>query len=321
MKRWLACLLAAVLLFAACAGAAEEEKEETKVEIQESMATREGEETTGTLAENLLYLREMLENEDVQSLFRIQDVKDLASEVIWKTGVWLYQNRPVTMKILAELGVGEQDLRCIDKLWDSAERVSDGARAYNESEDGQKLQAELTALKEDPEIQKAVEDFIELSTSDDIFGIVEKIRDVVQEAVKAERMPEGEMTKEAVERQLNRSSFTGNLLMELIGFVEQSPWAKESVPALFRNENLWRVLIHLSQDNGMNKPIEDEINLIMNDPELYDFLRRTAAEAAALVKQLKIDGEQAGETTKEDAVPEETDNTPENETAEEEAAL
>ena len=126
MKRWLAALLAVALLFSGGTVLAENANSRDIVDIQESMSSREGE-TVGTLAENILFLMEALQKEEIRSLLKMEDVQDILSEVVYRVLAWLVENRPVTMKILAELGVVESDLRCIEKLWDSmdaANRIS-----------------------------------------------------------------------------------------------------------------------------------------------------------------------------------------------------
>lgn len=285
MKRWLAGLLTVILLMTLCAGMAEEKEGPSKADIQESMESIEGE-TVGTLAENLLFLRKMMEDEEIKNLFQIQDVKDLTSEVIWKTLVWLYQNRPVTMKIMAELGVGEGDRQCVEKIWDSAERISKASQEYALTEDGQRLKAELTAVKEDPEIQKSLENFFEMIDNEDVSAMLEAIQDVSRE-VNEEKLPEGELTQEALARQMDRTSFTGQLIFRLMGLIEQSEWARESLPALLKNEKLWTALTHLAQGDEADKVRREEISNLMTDPEMNDFFKRTTYEVISLMKMFR----------------------------------
>ena len=168
MKRWIAGIMAAVLL-AACTPAGAGEAPAGK---------------SGTLAENLGFLREMADNEDVRSLIQIQDVQDLMTEVVAQVVIWMVQNRPVTMDILAELGVGETDLRCIGRIWDSAERIRDAWQAYFETEDGRRLAAEMEAAQRDPEIQEALDNFLDMCTCEDISGISAAIGETVREGIR-----------------------------------------------------------------------------------------------------------------------------------------
>ncbi len=269
MKRWIAAILAAALLLAAVPAGA-----------QEPAAVN-----AATLAENLGFLRDMMENEDVRSLIQMRDVQDLMSEVVVKVLIWMLQNRETTMEILKELGIGETDLRCIGKLWDSADRVRDAWRRYSETEDGRRLAAEAGAVAEDPVFNKAVDDFLKLASSGDIASIVDALRSAMREEMD-EAPPEGGMTQEALARRLDRSTLTGTLFLQLMGLVEKSDWARSSLPALMENENLWKLIVHLSETKWLDEALREEARILGDDPEIPDFLQRTAEAAVYLIRDL-----------------------------------
>ncbi len=273
MKRWIAGIMAAVLL-AACTPAGSGESPAGKA---------------GTLAENLGFLREMAENEDVRSLIQIRDVQDLMTEVVAQVLVWMIQNRPVTMDILAELGVGETDLRCIGKIWDSAERIRDVWQAYFETEDGQRLAAEMEAAQRDPEILEALNNFLDMCTHEDISGIGTAISETVREGIR-EEMQEEALTLETVERRINRSTLVGSLLLRLKELVEDSEWARSSVPKLAENENLRNLLSHLSEISWADDMMREEVRRLADDPEISDFAQRTAGELIRLIQGYRDSG-------------------------------
>lgn len=131
MKRRLAAVLAGMVLFSCAAAPAEDIGRDT-VDIQESLVTREY--TDATLEDHFLQLALLVQKDEVRNLLKIEDVSTIATEVVWKVLVWMWHNRPVTMKILVEFGVSEPDLRNVEKLWDSAERIIDALRKHGESD-------------------------------------------------------------------------------------------------------------------------------------------------------------------------------------------
>ena len=273
MKRWIAGIMAAVLL-AAC----------TPVGAGEAPAGK-----SGTLAENLGFLREMADNEDVRSLIQIQDVQDLMTEVVAQVVIWMVQNRPVTMDILAELGVGETDLRCIGRIWDSAERIRDAWQAYFETEDGRRLAAEMEAAQRDPEIQEALDNFLDMCTREDISGISAAIGETVREGIRDD-MQEGLLTPETVGRRIDRSTLIGSLLLCLKELVKNSEWARSSVPKLAENENLWNLMGHLSELSWADDIMREEVSKLADDPEINDFVQRTAGELIDLIQGYRDSG-------------------------------
>ena len=286
MKRWLAALLAVALLFSGGTVLAENANSRDIVDIQESMSSREGE-TVGTLAENILFLMEALQKEEIRSLLKMEDVQDILSEVVYRVLAWLVENRPVTMKILAELGVVESDLRCIEKLWDSADRISAATEAYMETEDGKQLSAEIKAVQQDQELRETLVRFAELLSSEDLLSMLSTISDAVDQVADAERASAGSLTEIALSRQLDPTSFIGNLVIDLLIVLERSKWARESLPALLNSETLWPLLNHLADNTQLDAIYQEELTLLMRDPDINDFLQRTLTELAVLMHSLQ----------------------------------
>lgn len=113
MKRCLAGLLAGVMLFPGIAAVAEET--DSTVKIQESLVSREETEDT-SLRERLFQIAELMNTEEVRALLNIDDVKSILNDVVFKVLRWMIDHRPVAMKIFTELGIGEKDRQCIEKL-------------------------------------------------------------------------------------------------------------------------------------------------------------------------------------------------------------
>jgi hypothetical protein len=297
MRRWLAGLLSVMILFSGSLCLAEDTESMENADIQETVVSVEGE-SLGTLSENIRFLKDLAADEEVRELLGMEEVKTVTSEVIWRVLVWLYQNRPVTMKILAELGIKESDRRCIEKIWDSADRIGEALIEHSQTEDGKQLQAEAEAVKNDPEIQQALVNFQKLATSEDLMNILDALDEAVKdealksEAVKSETAgsenSDGALTNEARNQRVDQSSFIGKLIIEAISVMDQSEWARESVPKLLKNENLWRFLTHLSGGNPeLDRVFQEEFVLIAGDPEINVFFKKTLLDAQALYQVLE----------------------------------
>ena len=287
MKRWLAGLLSVMILFSGGLGLAENTETKENADIQETVVSVEGE-SLGTLSENLRFLKDLAQNEEFQSLLGIEDVKNVTSEIIWRVLVWLFRNRPVTMKILAEFGVKESDLHCIEKIWDSAGRIGKALEKHSQTEDGRRLQAEAEAVKNDPDLQESWVNFQELATSEDLITVLNALNEVAKTEIAEKESADGALTQEALNRQMDQSSFAGKLILKAISILDHSEWARESVPKLLKNENLWRFLSHLSSGNKeLDNVFREEFKLIVSDPEINVFIQQTLAEAKALSKALK----------------------------------
>ena len=70
IKRWLAAILAGMLLFSCAAASAEENGRDT-VDIQESLVTREY--TDATLEDHFLQLAQLVQKDEVRNLLKIED--------------------------------------------------------------------------------------------------------------------------------------------------------------------------------------------------------------------------------------------------------
>ena len=286
MKRWLAGLLSVMILFSGSLCLAENTEPKENADIQETVVSVEGE-NLGTLSENIRFLKDLAQNEEVRELLGMEEVKTVTSEIIWRVLVWLYQNRPVTMKILAELGVEESDLRCIEKIWDSADRIGEALIKHSQTEDGRQLQAEAEAVKNDPDLQESLVNFRELATSEDLTEILDALNEAIKSEAAEEENPDGALTKEALNQNVDQSSFIGKLIIEALTVMDRSEWARESVPKLLKNENLWRFLAHLSGGNPeLDRVFREEFLLITSDPEINVFFKETLLEVQALYRAL-----------------------------------
>ena len=286
MKKWLAVLLSVMILFSGSLCLAESTEPKENADIQETVVSVEGE-SLGTLSENIRFLKDLAQNKEVRELLGMEEVKTVTSEIIWRILIWLYQNRPVTMKILAELGVKESDRRCIEKLWDSADRIGEALMNHSQTEDGRQLQAEAEAVKNDPELQESLVNFQALATSEDLTVILDTLSEAVKAETAEKKNPDGALTKEALNRNVDQSSFIGKLIIEALTVMDRSEWARKSVPKLLKNENLWRFLAHLSGGNSeLDRVFREEFVLITSDPEINVFFKQTMLEARALYRAL-----------------------------------
>ena len=280
MKRWAAGWLALWILFTSCATRAEEDPRQGVADLQETVVTREGEEL-GTLGDNIRFLAQTLQNEDVRGLLRRDDVRDLFTEVVLKTLVWLYENRPVTMKILAELGVSEKDRECVDKIWDSAERVREAAESYAATEDGQQLQQKFERVKNDPDVTEAAKSFLKIVESGETLEFLKEMKETAETLMTGQAPEEasGQLAQEALEHHMDLSTFTGRVLLRILQVMERNRWGSEYLPKLLTNENVWSLLIHLaSQESGPPTVFRDEYMRLANDPQIIDFVDRAITD-------------------------------------------
>lgn len=284
IKRRLAVMLAGMVLFSCVTAPAENTGRDT-VGIQESVVTREGE-TAGTLKEHFLLLAQLAEKEEVRNLMRMEDVSTITNEVVWKVLVWMARNRPVTMKILAELGLAESELRNVGKLWDSAERVYAAFQEYSGTEQGKRIITDLDALLNDEVFTKSLKSLQALLTSEDLGNILTALKEVTE----SDRTgwTEGTLTKEALDRNVDQTTFTGSLLLALFNVLDQTGWAMESLPDLLMNENLWRFLKDISEGSEeLDRTMQEEFSLLAEDTEMTAFLEQTFFAGLDLIKTLR----------------------------------
>ena len=76
-------------------------------------------------------------------------------------------------------------------------------------------------------------------------------------------------------------------LLSLLGVLDQSEWARNSLPGLLMNENLWRVLKDLSEgDEELDRAVREEFTLLSEDPEITGFLQSTLSAVPDLLNIL-----------------------------------
>ena len=282
MRKWLAGCLALIFLISGIPVFAENTGKDT-VSIQESMVSVEGE-SVGGLAENFRFLADMLKDEEIRSLLKMEDVSTIFTEVIWKVLVWMYENRPVTMKILTELGVDERHQRCIAVIWDSADRIAHEVDVFKASEEGRQLQEEGNALLADPDFQKTLIGILNLAKSEDLSNLLKAVWKAAESAGTEATDSDGVLTAEAMKRKLGLNTYIGNTILNILKTLEESDWVRNSLPQLQANENLWNFLLHLaSMDNsGLDNVIREEMEKLSQDPEISIFILETLTGLSGL---------------------------------------
>ena len=285
IKRLLAGFLAGLILFS-CAAASGEDGIRDTVEIQESLVSRE-DDTDATLEDHLLLMWNLMQEKEVRNLLQIEDVQVITSEVLAKVLIWMIRNRPVTMKILTEFGVAEEDRRCIGTIWDSAERIQAAINQYLETEDGKSLADEFTVLKDDPEFREALEQFMAMLSSDEVRSLIASLTEPETSGTKAAHGA-GPLEQIALDRALDENSFLGSLILKLLNILDQNGWASETLPALLQNENLWRFLLHLAgSSTELNSLINEEYEKLTSDPDVMAFAERTLSALAAVSERVR----------------------------------
>lgn len=292
IKRSLAGLLAGIMLFSGSSAFAEGTDETVK--IQESLVSRE-ETEDASLQERLFQIAELMNKEEVRNLLKIDDVKSILNDVVLQVLRWMINNRPVTMKIFTELGIVEKDRQCIEKLWDSAERIENATREFRSSEDVARLKEEFNALTEDPVIQDSFRFVQTLFSRENIETVLQAIRNSMNTG-EENGLGDGPLTQEARKEELERKSFVGFLLVLLLGIVEQSEQAQNLIPKLLNNRNLWQFFTHVAEaGSDINPVLLEEFNKLSDDSDVSDFIRRVveglqAASDKLLVKTNDTEG-------------------------------
>ena len=295
MKRLLAGWLAVMLLFAAGITLAENPGEEKTVSIEESLVSGEGMDP-GSMAQNIRMLQELLKDEDVRTLLKNEDVNSVLSEILGRVVVWMLRNREVTMKILTELGVNETDRNSIGKIWDSLERINTSFKEYTETDDGKQLAAEYAAVKNDPDVIEAANDFKALATSEDLDQLLQALNEAVEADKSNDEMENGRLTQAVLDREVDDKTFVGTLILEFMQVLDHSSWAQRSVPKLAKNENVLNLLKHLAKGNpAQDKLIRDELQLILGDREVNLFIQNVLRDGHALIRALDDLSDQAAE--------------------------
>ena len=282
MRKWLAGCLALIFLISGIPVFAENTGKDT-VSIQESMVSVEGE-SVGSLAENFRFLADLLKNEEIRSLLKMEDVGTIFTEVIWKVLVWMYENRPVTMKILTELGVDERDQRCIESIWDSADRIAHEVEVFKASEEGRQLQEESDALLADPDFRKTLMGILNLAASEELSNLLKAVWKAAESAGTETTDSDGLLTAEAMKRKLGLNTYIGNTILNILKTLEESDWVRNSLPQLQANENLWNFLLHLASMNssGLDNVIREEMEKLSQDPEISIFILETLTGLSGL---------------------------------------
>jgi len=310
MKRWIAGILAAALLLACFPAAAQNTVGMSDAEIQESMKSREGE-TESSLGDTIVLIIKLIQDKEIQDLFQIQDVKDLVNEGAVKVLVWMIQNRPITIKILAEFGMSEEDIRCVEIVWDSADRIAAKWDEYVQTEDGKQLLAELVAVQNDTELGAALITFMNMISSADFLSIVETIGNTVT-AFSAKEKADGNAPKtwesDSLEAQIDQRTIVGGLFLDLISVVQASEWGQESLPEVLHNENLKNAAIHLSRENEFTVFLKEEVAALGKNPEVNGMIRRLIAFLSETLKpeekaKAPEEAEEGTNTAKEEVAP------------------
>ena len=317
--RILTALLMAAVLSVMCLlpAAAENPSRRTDADIQESVVTREGEDN-GTLAENLEQLALLMTREDVRSLMKIEDVGVITNEVIFRVLSWMLENREVTMKILAELGASEADLRSIEKIWDSGLRIKEAIREFEDSEAGRQIAADAAALRDDPAFMETLYAFADLATEENIRDSLEILSVIMnpdpspapEPTGEGGETPEGWLLQKARGQGLDLNSFSGEKISALLRILQDRSSFRDSLEKLLESKSLWSLLRTIvgEADNPLNSVFRQEWEILASDGEVRDFCLRTARGCRTALEKLKELNEKAAQAeesqqTTEEAAP------------------
>ena len=296
MKRLIALLTALLVLcsglsvFAESGERAEKDAVYDTVEIEERMVTDDSRMSAGTLAENIRLFLDLLESEDVRSLLKIDDVKDVLGEIVARTIIWLWQNRPVTMKILAELGVPEEEREAISVIWDSAERMEKQELAYLKTDEGKAFLRDLEELRKLPAFNRLLQEYtamVKARDVNDFFSILRRVGDK-NLAVPPSLTPE-DLKQLAESYGYQVTGVDAREMSDILAWMYQYTGVADSLAELAGEPVFWRVFFnlyerHLNPEDGI---LAEEIAGLLDNSKVRDYLSRLVETAAATLHALR----------------------------------
>ena len=249
---------------------------------------------TSSLQEYVHLVTVLLESEDFRHLMEVEDFQYFLNDVLLDTLEWLWQNRPVAMKILDELDLSEEDRRLVTDIWDSAERIEANLKEYAATPDGAKLMEDLLTLMDSEHLYQSLSDLGDLLSSDDLEKVLLALSGSLEET--SEAVPEGDDTPlvELIRAHgMDPDSETFTQVRRLYRLVADSPWAQQSLPRLLSDETLWDLVNRLLTlpEEPMLEPSRQELRALAEKPELIrlldqitpviaDFIDRNAEQIA-----------------------------------------
>jgi hypothetical protein len=273
MKRWLAWLLVPIMALSSLAGitASAEDQVPDTADIQESVVTKEGERKEETLNDTLELILNTFHSDEFQELMKNPEVRDILSQGSTAVALWLLDNREVTIKILAELGVSERDQRVIGEIWDSAERLDLLQRAYMESADGIKLAAEIETLKNNPAFIRFCKDYAKMLESERLQTVLTGLQNALKQGSASGN---SKLADHFAEEGVESGSPLGGLIMAILSFAELSSDTNDSLTDLMKEKDFWAVILHLANNRlHMDQlPILEELKTLFNNPDVMNFL-------------------------------------------------
>lgn len=291
MRKGLALLTAVILAFTCLAAGAESQEDKTleAYEIEEKLVSGEGKAFDGTLAGTLDLVSKFITDPEYMHILRIKDVQDIMNEVVLRGLVWLWQNRPVTMKVLKELGVKKEERSLISTIWDSAERLEAAEKDYILTEDGQQLKAEFEELKKHPACDGIVKGFFNVISAQNVRELLDALhRDEgdTQEAYEPVTTDEVRDYAKQMGYEEQMTDADAEYLAHLVEVVQHLYGAESALGELMTTEIFWKTLLHLYishfSDTGV---IREEVDKLLSDRKIREYISNLSESVAAIIRR------------------------------------
>ncbi len=271
MVKRLISLLLALLMVLPGIGALAEEEGKTNADIEETVITRDEDDTA--LTSNFELIRQVLTSEEFLDLMQQSDFRDIIEEIVPRLVLWLVTNRPVTMKILEKLDVPEKEREIIGTVWDSAEKIAKIEIDYWGSEEGTKLRESFDALMANEIFRKAAKGMAETMQSNDIQIILSILVQKLALNTLDEYVDE-DLVREAKEQGFDGTDELLKAIGRLLLSVEKSEWARKYLPELLAQPEFRAFvqnLLEAHQGNALQE-VSDELQNLLQKEEVINYL-------------------------------------------------
>lgn len=123
MRKGTAWILILLLIFTAVIGGAEEENRTDTADIQNSLVSDENRNQRSAEIHDIIHLiSQMSQNQQLNDLLSMDEVKEIATEGIVKATAWLIANPHVAVKVMVELGLKQETAEAVGVLMERLNR-------------------------------------------------------------------------------------------------------------------------------------------------------------------------------------------------------
>lgn len=294
MKQLCAFLSAVVLAFS-CLSAGAESAGMPENQVPETAETavspENGSAGHGAITDVILTFVALIKSEDFQALVKYDDVRLVLSDIVWEALLWLWQNRPVTMKILTELGVPPAEQEIISRIWDTAEQIVAQETAYTQTEDGKQLIQEFRELSAHPSWETLRQGFISMVQPSEIQALLDSLSGTSpsgQSADGEQDVTAASLLDKAKNLGVDLSEGNAESLAALLNILFRFSWARESLHELMKTSVFWKFVFHLYQSHlsPSGGLVRTELRSLLSEPEIRKYLADLGKTVTIVIQEV-----------------------------------